>query len=378
MASWNKVKKFGSSVWGTINPFDDYSGTQALGNVLTRASDIASSPTSFMNKVGYALTPQRAYASNAPQPNSWDAQGQPTFNNAVSNTPPQGAQGGLSNQYSATAGGTGGSGGASFVPVVFNGQTYTDINSYTNAINAAAQTEYDRQLKQIERSYQSGLIDLSQKENLIKQNRDTIRLQSEDLLRQYEQNKEGLGTARTQTLQSQSGYFNAIAPDTYQSQQGSYADEVEKEYGKSLGNLESQRATNERAISLSQGELDTQAQNIARAREDLNLQNQSNIYGLQQALQSQKDQLANQKLDFQNKVSNVSAGSSAKTTNYSTADLVAGLAGQYQQFASVPGLTGDMKKQALSNSLSQTGIDKKSQDTILSWFYANVVPQLGN
>lgn len=357
--------------WKTdLNPFGSYDFGKAFGNVLSRASDISDAPTSFMNKVKYTLTPQRAYANKAYQPNSWDAQGQPTFNNAVSNTR-------LSNQYSATAGGTGGSGGASFAPVVFNGQTYTDINSYTNAINAAAQTEYDRQLKQIERSYQSGLIDLSQKENLIKQNRDTIRLQSEDLLRQYEQNKEGLGTARTQTLQSQSGYFNAIAPDTYQSQQGSYANEVEKEYNKSLGNLESQRATNERAISLSQGELDTQAQNIARAREDLDLQNQSNIYQLQQALQNQKDQLANQKLDFQNKVSNVSAGSSAKTTNYSTADLVAGLAGQYQQFASVPGLTGDMKKQALSNSLSQTGIDKKSQDTILSWFYANVVPQLG-
>jgi len=96
--------------------------------------------------------------------------------------------------------------------------------------------------------------------------------QMNNLSRSYGKALKGLGTTRDETVQGQKGYFNAISPEAYQSQQGVYHQKAEDVYKEGVEDLDYQKRQNEVALA--------QAMSQARGQQKM-LENQKNVFAAQ-------------------------------------------------------------------------------------------------
>ena len=96
---------------------------------------------------------------------------------------------------------------------------YTDPESYLNVIRSDALDIHNQNLKNIERQYKAGLLDFDEMQDAIKKSRDTA----------IKQKKEGMS--------SNEGYFSAISPDAFQSQQGTYDKKVTDSYNENVDTI---------------------------------------------------------------------------------------------------------------------------------------------
>ena len=166
-------------------------------------------------------------------------------------------------------GGTG-EGGTTFQPRYFQNVYYTDPNLYTQAVQDAINAEYGNQYDLGQRSYS--------------QQRQGLNQSQENLGYDFTNNLANLQTALGDTLGSQAGYFSAISPEAYQSQQGSYADRTNEEFGRGQTDLTRQRDQGNEAIAQAQG--------------NLNLDETGYYQGLEQARTNLLDELLNTTTDY--------------------------------------------------------------------------------
>jgi len=96
--------------------------------------------------------------------------------------------------------------------------------------------------------------------------------QMNNLTRSYGKALKGLGTTRDETIQGQRGYFNAISPEAYQSQQGVYQQKAEDVYNEGVEELKYQKRQNEIALA--------QAMSQANDQQKM-LENQKNVFAAQ-------------------------------------------------------------------------------------------------
>ena len=160
--------------------------------------------------------------------------------------------------------GTGG-GEPTFQPRYFQNVYYTDPALYAQAVQDSINAEYGNQYDLGQRSFA--------------QQRSGLNLQQENLGYDFSSNLANLQTALRDTLGSQAGYFSAISPEAYQSQQGSYADRTNEEFGRGQTDLTRQRDQGNEAIAQAQG--------------NLNLDETGYYQGLEQARTNLLDELLN-------------------------------------------------------------------------------------
>jgi hypothetical protein len=234
---------------------------------------------------------------------------------------------------------------------VFNGQEYDvatteGLNNYINAVNQSALDSYNKEIKQIDSLYSNGLIDVQKREEYVTLAKNRIKTQREDLLEDYEYNKEGMGNQLTDTLGSQTAFFNKVAPDAYMSQQSNFADRSRGEYDRGLGRMDTLRGRNERSLNETETQLgsgdfantlptDTSATgDVVRARQSLDTWKPDAVAQADQRKQANIDAARQYQIDSisaQNQVApersfaNVAAPT---TERYNVADFVNNLIGQ--------------------------------------------------
>lgn len=117
---------------------------------------------------------------------------------------------------------------------------YANSNS---AINNAAVQEFANSSAQIDKAYNLGLISWEDKQAALEENRQSILNQVKDLTKNFNRQIKNLGVSRDSTLESQNMAFNAMSPNAYQSQQGTYANKVQQNYDESVADATSQFKT---------------------------------------------------------------------------------------------------------------------------------------
>jgi len=215
----------------------------------------------------------------------------------------------------------------------YNGQLYTDIDSYNAAVDASILDAYNKSVTQINKMYDAGLISLDEREKSINRT------------------KENLGKQRTSALESQQGYFNNISPDAYQSQQAKYKGKVEDSYNQAMGDI-GDSFGGRSYKDLSQEELAGYNNRLTEtgrlARDYINFQDQKaqNLDSANQWKTTAQDTIKNNALEWQNQVddfnNNLSSPSSSIAdfspyTNQLQNLTIAGYGGDQQpkQFSSV-------------------------------------------
>jgi hypothetical protein len=185
-----------------------------------------------------------------------------------------------------------GTGGTNFSQY-FGGSLYTDAAQYTNAVNSAAQTEYEKAVASLNKQYQSGLITYDERNAALEQNRQNIRTQAQTLLRDYEQNTKALSDQRTGALQQQAGFFSAVAPDWTQSEEKVLQDKTNEQYNLGQSNLDYTKGINDQAIAQGLAGVDTAQAQLGRERGTYTDTYNENLSSLEQQRQEQIDNTLN-------------------------------------------------------------------------------------
>lgn len=289
----------------------------------------------------------------------------------------------------------------------FGGQFFENVTDYANAVRNAATSEYNKLKGNIEKAYQSGLIDFDEREAQIKNARDNVKLQTEQLTKGYNQSKEGIGEARDAGYKSQASFFSNVSPDAYQSQQQTMFDKTTSEADKQFGNLEDQKRANDAQIAsttlgLDQAEAqtgrarsqftDTYNQNLEAANKGLTQQtdaandyettyknNQSltddqRKYNADQSLQAYRDTLANNVLSLQAQQDAArKAGAVSAAANVQQYDPVSFLQGlrNYTIGALGQGYNEAQAKQLTEQYGAQSGIGKEQLSQFINFLYPN-------
>jgi hypothetical protein len=175
----------------------------------------------------------------------------------------------------------------------FGGSLYTDAAQYTNAVNSAAQTEYEKAVASLNKQYQSGLITYDERNAALEQNRQNIRTQAQTLLRDYEQNTKALSDQRTGALQQQAGFFSAVAPDWTQSEEKVLQDKTNEQYNLGQSNLDYTKGINDQAIAQGLAGVDTAQAQLGRERGTYTDTYNENLSSLDQQRQEQIDNTLN-------------------------------------------------------------------------------------
>jgi len=186
---WQYGKKAASNIWGR--------GKQMYGSGGFR--DVPGTALKYM------LKPQSTYAATGLSPPDLPQYG-PFQNEMTDGAQPTSAPAGGQVLGATTAGGGGGT--APEEPPFeawFQGVKYDDPAAYQEAVSGAMLEEYNRTKTQLDRAYDAGLIDFSERERQLRETRD-------------------------KTIQSQQGYFSAISPQALQNQQQTYAGETKETY----------------------------------------------------------------------------------------------------------------------------------------------------
>lgn len=137
------------------------------------------------------------------------------------------------------SGGGGGGGG---------GGGWGDSSPITG-IQQAANKSYNDQSKIIEANRNAGLLSFEEAANELAMLRSNIKNQMANIQRSYGKAVKGLGQQRDQTIEGQRGYFSAISPEAYQSQQGVYENKAQNVYKEGLADLAYTKKQNERALA---------------------------------------------------------------------------------------------------------------------------------
>ena len=232
--------------------------------------------------------------------------------------------------------GTGGTGGAGTFSQIFQGTLYNDPTAYTNALNAAIEAEYQRQLNSLNQTFGQNIGNFAQ-------GRDNLNYD-------YNNNLATIGSARDAALNSQSGYFSSIAPDAYQTGQDTYMNKTQADYTSGLNDLNRNR-------DLGLQQLDTGEQNYRQNYQDT-------LAGLEANKQQLLDQAGNANLDFTNKV----GAASANVPQFDTLGVVNNLAkGYFGGLAA--GFNPDELKTSIKNSLGQYKLNQSDRNAIENYLY---------
>jgi hypothetical protein len=113
---------------------------------------------------------------------------------------------------------TGGTAANDGYPKAFEGNLYNTPEELANAIHASALVKYNENAKTIDESYKKGLITYDEYLKMARDNAETVK------------------KTRDQNLANIQGYFNKIAPDAVQSQQGVMQDSANADYNKVQAN----------------------------------------------------------------------------------------------------------------------------------------------
>ena len=217
-----------------------YTG-RAISNITNRGKQMAQQGGSFGDVAKYAFKPQTAYAAesmgNWPQ---YTGQTAGVKTTTSTGTPTDTGGGGGYN--------TGGGSSTAPFEQVYRGKLYTNADEYKAAVQADALEEYNRQKGAIDRMYDEGLLSF------------------EDRMTQ-------LSKARDTASQNVQGFFGAIAPGVESSQETNFTNDVMAQYG--------------------QG-----ADRLGREKESFSANVLDQIAALQNAYESQQDELGQGLLDY--------------------------------------------------------------------------------
>lgn len=214
-----------------------------------------------------------------------------------------------------------------WAPRYYNGQMYNDPTEYANAVIGDAQTAHDTNVKQINQAYQNGLISFQQQQDLIGQNRDSL--------------KQQLGT----NLSNNSGYFNSISPDATQSQQGVYEGKINDNF------------------NTANGRLDTQAANLGTAQQGFTQNYQNQLQGADQSLASAKDSALNGTLPQTS-----TSGGSTSTSNVDPSTLVQNIA-LAAIGGNAAGLNLQQSQQSVEAQLASQGLNPAQYSPYINYVY---------
>lgn len=254
----------------------------------------------------------------------------------------------------------------------FGGTLYNDYAGYLNAVNTAAQSEYDKQRKALDAAYSSGLLSYDQRQHALEVNRQNINTQAGDLMSSYQNNLKTLDTTRTQALQGQAGAFARLSPDVQQSEQGVLAGQTQDQYNTGLSNVNQTKQRNDTAIAQSLDQLGQAQTNLGTEKAQYGTDYQNNIGSLDQAKQQQVDSTLNQYLDYLNPggyalnlgaVTPDVASVNANTSGYDIAPILNKIAGL------IPNATGVGGAQ-VKRPGSVTTPNTPSIEDILNYLYA--------
>lgn len=235
----------------------------------------------------------------------------------------------------------------SFSPIDYNGTTYTDPTSYANAIIGDARTAHDKNITQINQAHDAGLITFDQRQQLIDQNRQSLKDQLAN------------------TLNSQQGYFDQVSPDAIQSQQGVMA-------GKA------QDATNQGNQTL-----DVSAQQLQGDKTAYGTQYANTLSANDAALQKTTDAANNVVLNNQAVDQGIiDAGKNAglafansqpqsTQTAYDPSQLVQNIAGYFIN-SNAAGLSGDQQMQGIQSQLAGQGFNMNQVMPYIQYAYGQV------
>lgn len=354
--------------------------TPELGGGLMGAADNA-----FLNPGSQGPTPQQSLTAGLQNTFGPPSQGQ-VLGAYDSNGPVQGPQKPaiditqpLNSDPSLSGGGSAGPAIPTFQPIVYKGQQFNDLNSYQNAIHSDAVDQYNQQKKMLETAYQNGLISFDQAQGQINQNRENIKTQAQDLLINAQRSQQAIEGARGTSLSGISQYFSQNSPEAYQSTQGALEGKAVQQADQGLQDLNRSTAESQTSIDQALGGLNQDSQNLDRQKQSAVDQYQNNLTGLDTALRTQEDQLANNQLNFATQQQQARAAQSTARTaavkQYDPTEVLKGLAGLYQQDTNSYGLSHDQAAANIKQTLQQTGLSAKDQAAIEQYFYGNFLPQ---
>lgn len=224
-----------------------------------------------------------------------------------------------------------GSGAPTWQQRYFQGQLYTDPDSYKNALGSYATNKFNQNKKEIERQYQAGLINY------------------DELQRNLDLNRRNVMEERDQLLGDTSAYFSRIGTDAFQSQQGAREGKIQRGFDE--GN---------KSLDFQQGQL-------SRGREDLGNWKNDTLQNEQEAYQNNIDSYANDLLGFKS----AQGSYQPKVSTIDRVDLI-GNVGGFINNAMKLGLNSADAQAYANRSLTSQGVDPKEAQYAINYYMNNV------
>ena len=190
--------------------------------------------------------------------------------------------------------------GASGFMMNYRGKQYTDYTDYVNAVRTRAKEVYDQTIKGIEDAYNAGLLDLSERDRAIQENREAIKKQQQDALADYENAIQANQRGERESMQDISGYFSANSPFAYQSAQAGLEGQVKDTSAQNQQLITRGNQRNQESIQQALSSLDTQAADTNRARRDFESGRRTQIDAARIDYEAGNDEINNEALDYAN------------------------------------------------------------------------------
>lgn len=194
----------------------------------------------------------------------------------------------------------------------FGGQLYSSPEEYTAAVTSAITKSFNEANAQIEKSFQLGILDINQKEDMIKNN-------------------------RKKALSAINSTFSSLSPEATQSEQF-------------------------KAESSANKEQDTNKANLDLYKNSFTLEKQNTLTNNASTMNANKDNILN------NALQQDPGGNYANTVNYQAPTLTDNVSGVYQNASGLS--AGGSGAPAIQNAVGSAPVT----EDVRQWLYQNFVP----